>query len=58
MTDSDASLSVPAPVLLIQGRRHFDAVCWEDIELERVPTAEGERSITHVRKRPRRAHVR
>jgi dihydrofolate reductase len=42
------------PVLLGQGRRLFDGLDGEHIELERVRVLEGERGVTHLRYRVRR----
>jgi dihydrofolate reductase len=41
------------PVLLGQGRRLFDGLGPEHIELERVRVLEGERGVTHLRYRVR-----
>jgi dihydrofolate reductase len=47
------------PVLLGQGRRLFDGLDPEQIELERVRTLEGEHGVTHLRYRVViRGHVR
>ena len=42
------------PVLLGQGRRLFDNLAPEHIELERIRTLEGEGGVTHLRYRVRR----
>jgi dihydrofolate reductase len=42
------------PVLFGQGRRLFEGLAAEQIELERVRTLEGEGGVTHVRYRIRR----
>lgn len=42
------------PVLLGQGRRLFDGLDPDHIELERVRTLEGEHGVTHLRYRVRR----
>ena len=42
------------PVLLGQGRRLFDNLAAEQLELERVRTVEGEGGVTHLRYRVHR----
>ncbi len=42
------------PVLLGQGRRLFDHLASEQVELDRVRTLEGEGGVTHLRYRVRR----
>ena len=42
------------PVLLGQGRRLFDHLAPEHIELERTRVLEGEDGVTHLRYRVRR----
>ena len=43
------------PVLLGQGRRLFDGLDPQQIELERVRVLEGEHGVTHLRYRVRRS---
>ncbi len=53
MTSDELEIHL-VPVLLGQGRRLFDHLAPEHVELERVRALEGEGGVTHLRFRVRR----